>query len=101
MRNSIPVRLLLILALLFAQTGGLTHGISHIMEEASQHKTLTHDKLCDLCAVYAQIGSALGGHIVPFAPQEQMAIILAAPFITFVSNDSFAAFSARAPPYSA
>ena len=99
MRNSIAIRCLLILALLFAQTGGLTHGISHIMEDASQHQTLTHDKLCDLCAVYAQIGSALGHHITPFIPLEQLAITVATPFITFVSNNSFAAFSARAPPY--
>lgn len=100
MRHSIPVRFLLIFALLFAQTGGLTHGISHIMEDASQHKTLTHDKLCNLCAAYAQIGSAMGSHIISFTPVEQLAIIIAIPFNTLVSNDTFAAFSARAPPYS-
>ena len=101
MRNSLPMRLLLILALLFAQLGGLTHGISHVMEDASQHKTLTHDKLCDLCAIYAQIGGAIGSHGIPFTPLEQLAAIVASSSNTLVSNNTFAAFSARAPPYSA
>jgi len=100
MRNSILVRFLLIFALLFAQAGGLTHGISHIMEDASQHKTLAHDKLCDQCAAYAQIGSAMGSHGISFSPLEQLASIVPTLFNTFVSNETFAAFSARAPPYS-
>lgn len=101
MRDSLPVRLLLIFALLFAQTGGLTHGISHIMEDASQHKTLTHDKLCDLCAAYAQISSAPGSHGFVFTPIEQPTTSFVAPRYIFASASEFSAFSARAPPYSA
>ena|ERR1035437_4848803 len=101
MRHSLAIRLLLVFALLFAQMGGLVHGISHAMAEQSQDQSLPHDKLCDLCAAYAQLGSALGSHAISFTLLEQQTVLVAASFETSHSTTAFTAFSARAPPCSA
>lgn len=100
MHHPTAIRLLLIFALLFNQLGGLTHGIAHTLAEKSQDQSLPHDKLCDLCAAYAQLGSALGIHIIPFVPVEQHAVFVIASFTT-LSSTEFTAFAARAPPFSA
>ncbi|MCR4299267.1 MAG: hypothetical protein NUV75_11065 [Gallionella sp.] len=100
MYRSLPIRLLLVFALLFSQLGGLTHGIAHALEEQSHDQSLPHDRLCDLCATYAQLGSALGGHATQFTPLEQHAVFVSASSATFHST-AFTAFAARAPPYSA
>lgn len=100
MHRSMPIRLLLIFALLFSQLGGLAHGITHMLEEQSHDQSLPHDRLCDLCATYAQLGSALGGHATQFATVEQQAVFVSASFAIFRST-AFTAFAARAPPYSA
>lgn len=100
MRHSLFARLLLIFALLFAQLGGLTHGISHAMADQSKDQSLPHDKLCDLCAVYAQIGSAIGSNVVHF----ELAACHDTPhraLFTTTTSVAFAAFAARAPPCSA
>lgn len=100
MRHSLFARFLLIFALLFAQMGGLTHGISHAMADQSQDQSLPHDKLCDLCAAYAQIGSAIGSNSVHFelaTCHETTHQVLFTP----TTYSSFAAFAARAPPCSA
>jgi hypothetical protein len=100
MLRSVFLKSFLVLALLFAQQGAVTHSIVHTLAEQSQNQSLPHDNHCDLCATYAQIGSAVGvGHIhFDFAA-------------TFEANHSthsfsfhsvaFAAFAARAPPLSA
>lgn len=108
MHSSLFARLLLICALLFAQLGGLTHGISHALSDRPDSlgqsqgpdQSLPHDKHCDLCAAYAQIGSALAGTGIGFAGTENCEALHlnAAHSCTSVS---FAAFAARAPPYSA
>ena len=102
MHSSLFARLLLILALLFAQTGSLAHGISHILDEKSQgsDQSQQHEKYCDQCAAYAQIGGAIGSSNISFASSENFEIL------HFVNPDSytsstFVAFAARAPPYSA
>ena len=91
--------LLLTLAMLFAQQGGVVHALQHVIQEQSQDHSLPHDKLCDLCAVYAQIGSAIGSSLVFFNPIEQFVSFVASFFNEFYSY-SFSAFAARAPPYS-
>ena len=100
MSHSLLARFLLIFALLFAQTGGLTHGISHAMADQSQDKSAPHDKLCDLCAAYAQLGNGIGSSAVHFeltacddTPHCEVAFATIPGLIV--------AFSARAPPYSA
>ena len=91
--------LLLTLALLFAQLGGLTHGISHTLDEQSQDQSLPHDKHCDLCAVYAQIGSAIGSSSINFASSGNYETQYLRYSSSYISN-TFVAFAARAPPYS-
>jgi len=100
MHRSLPIRLLLVFALLFSQLGGLAHGIAHSLAEQTQDQSLPHDRLCDLCASYAQLGSALGSHALQFAPVEQHTVFVSASSVTFRST-AFTAFAARAPPYSA
>ncbi len=103
MQRSLLIRLALIVALLFAQLGGLTHGVAHAFEEhrQSSNQSLPDDhKQCDLCAEYAHIGSALtstGIGNIGHANCETLHFSSA----TFCTHESFAAFAARAPPYSA
>jgi len=90
--------LLLVATLLFAQLGALTHGIAHTLADQLQDQSLPHDKQCDLCASYAQIGSAIGSSNIRF---DFAASFAAAPDTHLSSYPSagFAAFAARAPPY--
>jgi hypothetical protein len=102
MRSSLFTRLLLIFALLFAQLGGLVHGISHTLAEQSQgsDQSLPHDKHCDLCAAYAQISSAIGSSSISFASSKNFETLHFNNPASYTSN-TFVAFAARAPPYSA
>jgi hypothetical protein len=97
MLHSLTIRFLLVFALLFTQMGGLTHGIAHTLAEQSQDQSLPNDKLCDLCASYAQLGSALGSTPVHFDVTLQNFAFQTAPGSTFLSL-AFTAFAARAPP---
>ena len=102
MYSSLFSRLLLIFALLFAQLGGLVHGIAHTLAEQSQgsDQSLPHDKHCDLCAAYAQIGSAIGSSSISFASSDNFETPHLRDSSFYISN-AFVAFAARAPPYSA
>jgi len=102
MHRLLPARLLLVFALLFSQLGGLTHGISHALADPAQRsdQSLPHDKHCDLCAAYAQIGSAIGSSSISFAASENCAALHPGDSSSHTS-DPFVAFAARAPPYSA
>jgi hypothetical protein len=90
--------LLLVLALLFVQQGAATHTIAHALAEQSQDQSLPHDQQCELCAGYAQIGSAVGCNAVHFD-------LIASCGSTYEHsrNDPYtlphAAFAARAPPH--
>jgi hypothetical protein len=100
MHSSLFARLLLIFALLFAQMGSLAHGISHVLAEQGSEQSLPHDKHCDLCEAYAQIGSAIGSSHTSFASSENLEALQLTHSSFFLSN-TFVAFAARAPPYSA
>lgn len=102
MRNSLTIRLLMIFALLFAQIGGLTHGISHVLTEQSQSgdQSPTNDNHCDLCDAYTQTSSAIGSSIVSFTQVRNMDSAEQNYTYIFFSVASIP-FSARAPPYSA
>lgn len=105
------IRLLLVFALLFSQLGGLTHGIAHALAEQTRNhhshvqaskvpssaQSLADDRLCDLCASYAQLGSAFGSHVIRFISIAQH-ISFAVPALFTVFSIAFAAFAARAPP---
>jgi hypothetical protein len=97
--SRILLSLLFSFVVLFAQQGAVTHAMQHALAEQTQDQSLPHDKLCDLCAVYAQIGSAIGSSAVFFAADEQLVSFSLALSSQFRSV-SFAAFAARAPPYS-
>ncbi|MFH0934488.1 MAG: hypothetical protein V1879_04725 [Pseudomonadota bacterium] len=98
--RSFRLSLFLAFALLFAQLGGLTHGISHTLTEQTQDQSLPHDQQCELCAAYAQVGSAIGSSDVHFDLTASFAETHSDPVVAFQSF-TFAAFAARAPPYSA
>lgn len=99
LRDLFP-RFLLIVALLCTQLGGLTHGISHTLEDQGSRHTLSHEKHCDLCAAYAQLGSALSSNAPTFDAVEYLASPLPVTPASFTST-VFAAYPARGPPHSA
>lgn len=99
LRAALP-RFLLILALLFTQLGAMTHGISHLMEEHGANASLSHDKHCDLCVEYAQLGSALdSGEIAFHLLAHTDSYDFTSP--TGIHTHTPAAYTARAPPLSA
>jgi uncharacterized protein (DUF2126 family) len=100
MLRSALLKSLLVLALLFAQQGAVTHSISHVLAEQSQDQSLPHHQHCDLCAVYAQIGGAIGSSHISFDFSSSFEETLTAYSVSFRSI-AFTAFAARAPPRSA
>ncbi len=100
MKPTAFARLLLIFALLLVQTGGLMHEISHIVVHPSHDRSLPHEKHCDLCAAYAQIGSALGSHVPALQPIVSRMALTETVFDAVLAAAPFAAFAARAPPLS-
>jgi hypothetical protein len=106
MHISLHARFALIFTLLFAllvvQMGSLAHGVSHILAEQSQgsEQSLPNDKYCDQCAAYAQIGSAVGSSGINIADSENCEAQHPSFNCCYISK-TFAAFAARAPPYSA
>jgi hypothetical protein len=107
MRSSVFFRILIILALLFAQIGGVTHGYSHVLPNqsitesqlVSGDKSLAHEKHCDFCAAFDQIASAVSSSIVSFAPLQNFGGVNIDHSYSYTSIASFP-FAARAPPYS-
>ena len=99
MNRAVFTRFLLVFALLFAQMGGLVHGISHAMAEHNQ--SLPHEKPCDLCETYAQLSSALGSHLVSFNPLSPSAEQNEDNHTQAYLSAAFTAFLTRAPPHSA
>lgn len=91
---------LLVFTLLFAQQGAISHGISHTLAQQSQDQSLPHDTQCELCAAYAHIGSAVGNSDFHFDIEASATVAQSTLTPTFRSAP-FAAFAARAPPYSA
>jgi len=100
MSHPLFARLLLIIALLFTQMGGYTHGISHALADKGSDHSLTHDKQCELCAAYAQIGSAIGSSAAQFVHGDSYETPHHS-LLTLPASITFVAYTARAPPYSA
>lgn len=100
MFRSALLKTFLVLALLFVQQGAVTHGIAHTLAEQKQDQSLPHDQQCDLCAAYAQVGSAIGSSDVHFDFSATFAEAHVHAATEFRSI-TFAAFAARAPPRSA
>lgn len=102
MCNGWLIRFLIICTLLFAQMGGLTHCISHALDEQSQSgdQSAPHEKHCDLCDAYAHVASAIGSSSISFVGSANHQTQHFNQPNSYISN-TFAAFAARAPPYSA
>lgn len=100
MFRSALLKSLLVLTLLFAQQGAVTHAIAHKLAEQSQDQSLPHDQQCELCAAYAQVGSAVGSSDVHFDFTRSFTEARNHRVAAFRSV-TFAAFAARAPPCSA
>ena len=97
MLRSAFLKSLLVFALLFAQQGAVMHGIEHTLAERKQEPSLPHHQHCDLCAVYAQIGSAIGSSHIDFDFASSFETTLTTYTASFFSI-AFTAFAARAPP---
>lgn len=100
MLRSAFLKSLLVIALLFAQQGAVTHSISHVLAEQGKNQSLPHDKHCDLCSTYAQIGCAIGSNDIHFDFASSFEEAHSSHAASFHSA-AFAAFAARAPPCSA
>ncbi len=100
MLRSLLPKILLVFALLFAQLGGLTHGISHVLAEQKQSsdQSLPHDKMCDLCVAYAQIGGAVASNSISFISSQSIEAFTS-DYSNAIFFTRFVAFAARAPPY--
>lgn len=94
------IPLFLVIALLFAQQGGVVHSFTHALEEHSRDQSLPHGKHCDLCAIYAQIGSAIGVNHLHFDFDSFAGPVFNTCFLP-CRPATLAVFSARAPPRSA
>ena len=89
---------LLALALLFSQHGGIAHAFTHALTgQSNQNKHPPQSPACELCAVYAQLGSALSSVV-------GAALLIASPAAA-IGCDTFAFHSilppaaiARGPP---
>ncbi|MDD2720041.1 MAG: hypothetical protein PHH47_01885 [Gallionella sp.] len=97
MSRSLFSRLFLICALLFAQMGAVTHSIAHTLADRATEHTLSHDKHCDLCEAYNQIGGAVGSTSQPFLSEPPQQTPLAS-LVVAPTGDIHIAYPARAPP---
>ena len=101
MLGSVFARILLIAALLIAQAGSLAHGMTHILPDRMQGSghSLPHDKFCDQCVAFAQIGGAVGSDTISLAISESNAETLHPDPVVSCTSTTFVAFAARAPPF--
>lgn len=90
--------LLLAFALLFAQQTGAAHALRHALEEQTQDdKQLLQPHACEQCAIYGQLGSALGVNTHNFTPSPVSSDTIGLCGTAFHSIIILAA-AARGPP---
>lgn len=91
--------LLLVFVLLFAQQVGAVHALRHVLEEQTQYdKQLpANSHACEQCAIYGQLGSALGVSAHNFTPTPVSGDTAEAGSVAFRSIIILAA-AARGPP---
>lgn len=100
MLRSILSKSLFVFALLFTQQVAVMHTIEHTWQEQKETPASPHHQHCDLCAVDAEMGSAIGSSHIFFDFSSAFAeISLSQP--DSYSSCAFAAFEARAPPCAA
>jgi hypothetical protein len=90
--------LLFACSLLLAQQGGIAHALSHTLATQQQdEKPGTHPHNCELCALDAQLGSALNSTFFSFA----LALLPASTWTHCAASFQFAhtlTATARGPP---
>ena len=90
--------LLLASVLLFAQQAGAVHALHHALEGQAQHDNQLPDShACEQCAIYGQLGSALGVSAHNFTPPPVSGDTIQSGSIAFRSIIILAA-AARGPP---
>lgn len=93
--------LLLAWAILLAPQVQFVHALSHIApqssEQSSHERQQAPDKVCDTCAVLAQLGSALPSQHEWHSPADALPAPVA-PAVQAVALQPTAHFQARAPP---
>ena len=91
--------LLFICSLLLAQQGGIAHTLSHALAGQTQQedKQSPHSLHCELCALDAQLGSALSSPAITFALALLAALSWAQNSTSFKPAHSVTS-TARGPP---
>lgn len=90
--------LLFACALLIAQQGGIAHSLGHILATQQQNdKQGAHPHNCELCALDAQLGSALNSTFFSFALAQVPAATWTHSAASFQHTRTLAA-TARGPP---
>ncbi len=85
-------RLLLVLFLLFAQTGALAHGVSHILDQA-----IDHEPVCEQCLAFAPMGAGVAS--TPLSWVQPTATISFDAAVPAASPTGFRpGYQSRAPP---
>ena len=95
--------LLFVFSLLFAQQAGAAHALHHVFEDLTQQqagKQTLHSDICEKCADYAKLGSALSVGAYDFAPPLVSDETVQHRTVVFRPLHIFAP-AARAPPRSA
>lgn len=96
------IALLAVLCLLGMQQGAAFHGLSHLAGDAAagQQKHLPHEKTCDKCIVFAEVGGGAPTTSQPaFEVSPQFVVIASFAHQVFLSANP-PVYSARAPPIS-
>jgi hypothetical protein len=91
-------RLLLSLALLWAQQAALSHTLAHALHAQAPSKSLAADRACGDCLAYAQFFSALGTSHTLQAAVRPTALRLVLPATPERCVYTECMFEPRAPP---
>lgn len=94
------IALIAVLCLLGMQQGAAYHRLSHSADDAtSQQKHLPHEKNCDKCVFYAEVGGGAPTTSHPAFDVSAPHVNLAAAPRSLLHAANPSAYSARAPPY--
>ena len=94
------IHVLLAFALLLAQQTIVAHAVTHLAKPpASEDQQLPKHKVCELCVLSAQFGSAMPGKVLSVkAPRDAAGLALHHP--QALRSSTPRAFRSRAPPVS-
>jgi hypothetical protein len=94
------IHVLLAFALLLAQQTVVAHAVTHLPQPpASEDQQLPKHKVCELCVLSAQFGSAMPGKLLSMEAPRDDAVLKPQHLRPFCSSTP-RAFRSRAPPVS-